>query len=124
MSESREYYSCREEHGDIYISQDVLETIVAAAALEVEGVTGLTGGSMGEQFLGRKKLSKGISVLWESDSITVDVSIQIRYGSSIPDVATRVQEAVVAGVEAVSGLQVAAVNVRVGGVTFVKPPEE
>ena len=120
MSESREYYSRSEEHGDIYIAEGVLEMIAGAAALEVEGVTGLAGGTMSEQILGRKKLSKGISILWESDNITINVSIQIRYGGTIPEVAKQVQEAVISSVEATSGLKVAAVNVRVGGVTFEK----
>ena len=73
--------------------------------------------------MGRKKLSKGISILWESDNITVNVSIEIRYGSIIPQVAQKVQEAVISSVEAVSGLHVAAVNVRVGGVAFEKNEE-
>ena len=116
MSEIREYYSRSEEHGDVYISEEVLEMIAGAAALEVEGVTGLAGSTVSEQILGRKKLTKGISILWESDNITINVSIQIRYGSIIPDVAQKVQEAVIASVEATSGLHVAAVNVRVGGI--------
>lgn len=120
MSESREYYSRSEEHGDVYIAEDVLEMIAGAAALEVEGVTGLAGGTVSEQILGRKKLSKGISILWESDNITINVSIQIRYGGIIPEVAKQVQDAVISSVEATSGLKVAAVNVRVGGVTFEK----
>ena len=120
MSESREYYSRSEEHGDIYIAEDVLEMIAGAAALEVDGVTGLAGGTMSEQILGRKKLSKGISILWESDNITINVSIQIRYGGIIPEVAKQVQDAVISSVEATSGLKVSAVNVRVGGVTFEK----
>ena len=66
--------------------------IAGAAALEVEGVTGLAGGTMSEQLLGRKKLSKGITILWESDNITINVSIQIRYGGTIPEVARKVQE--------------------------------
>lgn len=123
MSESREYYSRSEQYGDVYISEEVLEMIAGAAAVEVDGVTGLAGGSMGDQLLGRKKLSKGITILWESDNITMNLSIQIRYGSVIPQVAKKVQEAVIASVEATSGLKVAAVNVRVGGVTFDKPEE-
>ncbi len=123
MSESREYYSRSEEYGDVYISEEVLEMVAGAAVLEVEGVTGLAGGTMSEQILGRKKLSKGISILWEADQITINVSIQIRYGGIIPEVAKNVQEAVLASVEATSGLKVAAVNVRVGGVTFEKPED-
>ena len=119
MSESREYYSRSEQYGDVHISEEVLEMIAGAAALEVEGVTGLAGGTVSEQILGRKKLSKGITILWESDHI----SIQIRYGSIIPEVAQKVQEGIIASVEAMSGLKVAEVNVRVGGVTFPKAEE-
>ena len=110
MSEVREYYSRKEEHGDVFISEDVLEMIAGAAALS-------------EQLLGRKKFSKGISILWESDEITIDISIQIKYGSIIPEVARKVQDTVIANVEATTGLHVAAVNVRVGGVTFVRDEE-
>ncbi|MDD7289306.1 MAG: Asp23/Gls24 family envelope stress response protein [Clostridiales bacterium] len=123
MSESREYYSRSEQYGDVYISQEVLEMIAGAAAVEVEGVTGLAGGSVSDQLLGRKKLSKGINVLWESDNITIDISIQIKYGSIIPEVARKVQEAIIANVEATSGMKVTAVNVRVGGVTFEQTEE-
>ena len=48
MSESREYYSRSEPYGDVYISEEVLEMIAGAAALEVEGVTGLAGGTIKE----------------------------------------------------------------------------
>ena len=65
-------------------------------------------------------VTKGITILWESDQITINISIQIRYGSIIPDVAQKVQEGIIANVEATSGLKVAEVNVRVGGVTFPK----
>ena len=123
MSESREYYTRSEQFGDVHISEEVLEMLAGAAALEVEGVTGLAGGKVSEQIWGRKKLSKGLTILWESDQITIDISIQIRYGSIIPEVAKKVQEAVVASVEATSGLKVSEVNVRVGGVTFPKAEE-
>ena len=123
MSETREYYTRSEQFGDVHISEEVLEMLAGAAALEVEGVTGLAGGKVSEQIWGRKKLSKGITILWESDQITIDISIQIRYGSIIPEVARKVQEAVVASVEATSGLKVSEVNVRVGGVTFPKAEE-
>ncbi len=123
MSETREYYTRSEQYGDVHISEEVLEMLAGAAALEVEGVTGLAGGKVTEQIWGRKKLSKGITILWESDQITINISIQIRYGSIIPEVAKKVQEAVVASVEATSGLKVAEVNVRVGGITFPKEAE-
>ena len=123
MSETRQSYTRSEQYGDVHISEEVLEMLAGAAALEVEGVTGLAGGKVSEQIWGRKKLSKGITILWESDQITINISIQIRYGSIIPEVAQKVQEGIIASVEAMSGLKVAEVNVRVGGVTFPKAEE-
>ena len=80
MSESREYYSRSEPYGDVYISEEVLEMIAGAAALEVEGVTGLAGGTMSEQLLGRKKLSKGITIVqyWGKEIHTSEVADRIK----------------------------------------------
>ena len=55
MSESREYFTRSEQFGDVHISEEVLEMLAGAAALEVEGVTGLAGGKVSEQIWGRKK---------------------------------------------------------------------
>ena len=50
----------------------------------------------------------------------MDLSILIKYGASIMDVAKKVQDAVTASVEATSSLVVEAVNVHVSGVAFEK----
>jgi len=120
MSEIREYISRSEELGDIYISEEVLAMIAGAAVLEIEGVTGLAGSNLGEQLLGKKNMARGVTVLREGESLTLNVSILIQYGFPIPEVAGKVQEAVATSLEATSGLKVTAVNVRVGGVTFEK----
>mgnify|MGYP003297129068 CR=1 FL=1 len=86
-------------------------------------MTGLAGGSVGDQILGRKKLSKGITILWEEDSITIDINIQIAFGSIIPELAAKVQEAVATSIEGASGLKVVEVNVHVDGVSFPKTEE-
>ena len=43
MAENKEYISCPDELGCIHISEDVLAVTTAVAALEVEGVGGLSG---------------------------------------------------------------------------------
>jgi uncharacterized alkaline shock family protein YloU len=50
----------------------------------------------------------------------VDVAILVKYGYAITDVAKHVQDAVMSGVGAMTGLSVSAVNVHVGGVTMDK----
>lgn len=120
MSEAREYISRTEETGDIYISEDVLAMIAGAAALEIEGVTGLIGGNLGEQLLGKKSFTRGVLIQREEDSLQLNISIMIQYGYAIPELAKKVQESVASSVEATSGLSVRAVNIRVGGITFEK----
>ena len=126
MGEGKEYVSRSDEMGNIHISEEVLAVIAAAAVLEVEGIGGLAAnlGTDLAELLGKKNLSRGIHILVEDDSVTVDLGILVKYGYTIPDVARAVQEAVAGSIEATSGLTVAAVNVTVGGVVFEKVPKK
>ena len=120
MAESKEYISRPDEMGNIHISEDVLAVIAAAAALEVEGVGSLANNFSGDiaDLLGKKSISRGVRVVTEGESVVVEMSILIRYGSAILDVCKSVQDAVAAAVEATAGLTVSAVNVHVGGVVI------
>lgn len=126
MGEGKEYVSRSDELGSIHISEEVLAVIAAAAVLEVEGIGGLAAnlGTNLAELLGKKNLSRGIHIQVEDGNVTVDLSILVKYGYTIPDVALAVQEAVAGSVEATSGLTVAAVNVNVGGVVFEKEPKK
>ena len=126
MGEGKEYVSRSDELGSIHISEEVLAVIAAAAVLEVEGIGGLAAnlGTDLAELLGKKNLSRGIHIQVEDENVTVDLSILVKYGYTIPDVARAVQEAVAGSVEATSGLTVAAVNVNVGGVVFEKEPKK
>ena len=122
MGENKEYVSRSDELGNIHISEEVLAGIVAAAALEVEGVSGLAAnlGSDIAELLGKKNLAKGVRVQMEDEKVTVDLSILMAYGHTIPEVGRAVQDGVKNAVESMTGLEIAAVNVNVGGITF--PP--
>ena len=121
MAEGKEYISRPDELGNINISEEVLSVISAAAAAEVEGVGGLAanlGSDIAELLGGKKNLSKGIRITVEEESIRIDLSILIKYGYTILDVAKKVQTAVYNAVENTSGLTVECVNVHVAGVSF------
>lgn len=121
MGEGREYVSRPDEMGSIHISQDVLAVIAAAAALEVEGVGGLTANlssDLAEQLLGKKNMTKGVHIQVGEDSVTLELAVLVKYGYTIPEVAKAVQESVMSAVEATSGLTVAAVNIHVAGISF------
>mgnify|MGYP000012405407 FL=1 len=122
MAESREYISREEELGSVNISEEVLAAIAGAAALDVEGV-GALGSGLGSDvaaMVNRKVLSKGVRISVEEDRVSVDISLMVKYGYVVPDVARGVQDAVSSAVENTSGLQVACVNVTVAGVMFQK----
>ena len=121
MADGKEYVSCPDELGSIHISEDVLAVTAAAAALEVEGVGSLAanlGSDIAELFSGRKNLSKGVRVtVWES-GVAVDISLLVKYGATVQEVARAAQDAVAAAIENATSFQVTAVNVHVAGVTF------
>ena len=120
MSENKEYVSRADELGNIHISEEVLASIAAAAALEVEGVASLAAnlGTDLVERLGKKNLAKGVHVKIEEESVSVEMSILMAYGATILDVAKVVQESVKNAVESMTGLEVAAVNVNVAGIAF------
>ncbi len=122
MAEGKEYISRDEELGCVSISEEVLAVIAAATAVDVEGVSTLGSGlsSDGTATANRKALTKGVRLSVEDEKVAVDLSILVRYGYVVTDVAKAVQEAVFSAVENTSGLSVACVNVTVVGVSFQK----
>lgn len=123
MAEGKEYISREEELGSVNISEDVLAVIAGAAAIEVEGVSALgsgLGSDVAAMVNSRKGLSKGVRLAVEDDKVTIDIAVLVKYGYVVPDVARAVQDAIASAVENTSGLEVAAVNVTVAGVSFVK----
>lgn len=108
------------QNGDVAIADDVVATIAALGATEVEGVyamhTNLTNEIVGK--LGVKNLTKGVKITIEDALVYVDLAITIQYGYAIPKVALAVQERVKSAIENMTGLEVAAVNVKIAGVNI------
>lgn len=118
MSENKEYVSQPLDNGVIHISSEVIVSIAAMAAQDVEGVYGLgTGADL--NMLKKKNASKEIRVeISENDEISIDCYIIVLYGYSVVDVAKAVQEAVASMVESTTGRVVADVNVSIGGISL------
>lgn len=122
MAENKEYISREEDLGHINISEEVLSAIAGAAALEVEGVAGLSSGFGADvtAMVSRKTLTRSVRLDMDQDEIAVGIAILVKYGYVVPDVAKEVQEAVKSALENTSGLNVMCVNVTVAGVAFSK----
>lgn len=123
MSENKEYVSRSDELGNIHISEEVLAAITAAAALDVEGVSGLAAnlGSDIAELLGKKNLAKGVHVRMEDDKVEVELSVLMGYGHTIPEIGRAIQDGVKSAIESMTGLEVSVVNVSVAGITV--PPK-
>ncbi len=112
--------------GSIRIADDVVRIIAGMAATEVPGVVGMSGGVVGgiAEKLGRKYLSKGVKVEVGEKEAAVDLFIVVEYGSSIPEVAAKIQDSVKGAVEKMTGLTVVEINVNVQGVAFANELNE
>ena len=125
MSENKEYVSRSDELGNIHISEEVLAAIAAAAALEVEGVSALAANlSDLADRLTKKNQTRGVRVKMEEDKVEVELAVLMTYGSTIPEMGKAIQEGVKNAIESMTGLEVATVNVSVGGITFPAPAKD
>ena len=108
----------KDEHGQIVIADEVVAIIAGIAATEVKGVDSMYGGWSGEIIsrMGIRDLGKGVSISIEDGHVSVKLSLNVRYGYSIPDVSRNVQDKVASAIESMTGLSVLDVNIRIAGV--------
>jgi uncharacterized alkaline shock family protein YloU len=109
--------------GHIRIADEAIAVIAGTAALEAEGVAGLTG-HLAEDIaekLGRRHLGKGVTIKIENDTVTVATEISVKNGFKIQDVSREVQDRIKTAIETMTGLPVAEVNVGVSTLTLEKP---
>ncbi len=110
------------EDGSVRIADEVVSTIAGLAAMEIEGVAGMSGGIAGgiAEALGKKNLSRGVKVEVGEEEVLIDLYLIVDYGMRIPDIAWNVQDNVKKAVEEMTGLNVLKVNIHVQGVSFPK----
>jgi len=106
------------EIGDVKIHENVISTLVRQAALEQEGVSRLAGSALVDDIANlvgsRRMQARAITVeLGEDNRVSIEIKINLLFGYRIPEVAERVQKAVIRTVEEVTGMVVPKVNVLV-----------
>ena len=115
MAESKEYITLPEENGSINISEEVIAAIAVGAAREVQGVSGMMtamGGSVTDLLNNKKnaqKVARGVKIDMTGVDLVLDLYLTMEFGYPIP--------------EAMTGCQVGAVNIHVGGVTMPEMPK-
>jgi uncharacterized alkaline shock family protein YloU len=108
----------KESNGTITFAGEVIATIAGLAAIDIPGVAGMSGGFVDGfvELLGRKNLTKGITVEVGKEEVAVDIAIVVEYGKSIPEIAENIQQSVIKTIETMTGLKVVEVNIGVQGI--------
>lgn len=113
-----------ESEDSLTYSNGVIEKIVAMATREVPHVLGMKGNLMHfvqEQF-GAENLTKGVTVeVTDDNHVVVNISVIIEYGAYAPAIFDDVKARVTERLAAMTGLEVAGVNLRIEDVIT---PEE
>ena len=112
--------SRKEKLGEVKIADEVVAMIAGLAATKVEGVDSMAGNITNELVgkLGMKNLNRGVKISVDDDHVSVELSLNMKYGYSIPDVSEKVQERVRTAIETMTGLTVLEVNIKIAGVSM------
>ena len=98
------------QNGKVVYNAGIVHNIVVLAIQEVEGALPVQG----------KK--NGISLYIEKDGIYADVSVIVKYGYDVPELAYRIQRSIKQNVETMTKYKVAKVDVHVQDVIFEDAP--
>lgn len=107
--------------GAVRVANEVIASIAALAASEIEGVEGLDEAAARHfgDWVRRQSAHRGVRVHIETDrSIHLEVFITVESDAKLADVAASVQANVVEATERMLGLEVGEVNVFVSSVAF------
>lgn len=106
------------------IAPGVVETIVAMAAAEVEGVAGVGAAGPLAQIMatfnaGKPVPTQGVDVSVDDDQkLSIAITVQVFYGRRLVDVAAAVRRAVADALAAQIGVETAAVDVHIDSLLF------
>ena len=106
------------ELGDVKIHDGVIATLTRRAALGIEGVSRLAGNALVDnlaEIVGSRRMqSRAITIaVNELNQITIEIKLNLKIGYTIPEVAEKVQKAVISDVEKVTGMTVKTVHVLI-----------
>jgi uncharacterized alkaline shock family protein YloU len=109
------------QYGQIQIHDDVISMIAHETAKNVPGVVELSG-SLVDGIAGMiGKKDRGIRVEKENEGVlSIDLTVVLEFGVSIPEICQQLQSTVKKAVEDMTGKDIYAVNVFVSGIRCAK----
>ncbi len=113
--------------GQIRIQESAIVAMVKKAALDVPGVTRISGSSLLDnlaELVGSKRIQdRAVLIRFSGGSVSVEISLNVLYGSNIPVVAGKVQKNITNAIADNSGLTVSKVNVNIRDLEEPAPAE-
>jgi len=112
-----------ERRGEIRVADQVVAVIASVVAAEVPGITikGRLYRDLAQKLSGG---AKGVSVAISDGRVLIEMQISVQYGIPIHHVCHQLQQKVKEMVEALTGLDVGAVHVRVDGIDMKEREKE
>ena len=112
--------------GLVKIHENVIASLVRRATLETEGVSRLSGSSIVDniaEIVGSRRMqARAISIdLSEENRVRIEVKLNIKFGYKVPELAEKVQKAVISLVESTTGMTVTSVNVLIQDIEEEEP---
>ena len=106
------------EAGEIKIHENVISSLARRAVLGVEGVSRLAGSilvdNIAEIVGSRRMQDRAVSIeILEDNRVAIELKVNILIGYRLPEVAEKIQKAVIDSVEAATGMTVTRVNVLI-----------
>lgn len=104
------------DEDSLTFSDGVIEKIAALSLRDVDDVVGARGNWLNrvQDVLGATDAAKGVSVeVAHENAVRIDISVLIRFGAYAPQVFENVKQAVSQQVNAMTGLEVTGINLRI-----------
>lgn len=96
------------QNGKVTYNEGIVNGIATLAVKEIEGAELVSG-------------KKGVRLYFEKDGIYADISVIVKYGYNIPELAFRIQQTMKHTIESMTVYKVAKINVHIQGVVFPEP---
>ena len=103
--------------GVVKVHESVIASIIRKAACSVDGVIRLAGNTLVDnlaELVGSKKvLDRAINIEMGENTVEIEIEVVLQFGCRIPEVAEKIQDAVIAEVGRITGMKVPRIDVIV-----------
>ena len=114
--------------GVVKVHESVIASIIRKAACSVDGVIRLAGNTLVDnlaELVGSKKvMDRAISIEMGDNTVEIEISVVLRFGCRIPEVAEKIQDTVISEIGRITGMKVPRIDIVVSDLEEAADEEE